>query len=278
MRSAVRVSAHRPADLDAVRAAVALGVDFVELDVQRCRDGVLVLAHDPWVLDGDRRRLVRDLGHEELQRLSPTTTIADCLDALAGRARAHVDLKLASPPHLCARPETTWEVEAVRQVLAAVGERGAGEHRVVVTSDSVASVRAVRAWARATGRGDLLVGLSLGADPPGPPRWRRVLRLAEELVVPGRRLRACDATVVVANKALARLTLERWARRRGLPLLVWTVDDDRELVRWLRSSAWLVTTDRPARALALRAGAAGCWTWAGRRWRTGGGTPSCSNR
>ncbi|MBC3762418.1 glycerophosphodiester phosphodiesterase [Quadrisphaera sp. RL12-1S] len=244
----VMVSAHRPADLEAVRAAAALGVDFVELDVQRCRDGVLVLAHDAWVLDGRRRVLLSDLTHAELVRLRPrsTTTVAECLEVLGGRARAHVDLKLTSPPELYARPADTWEVAAVRQVVEAVGDG-----RAVITSDVPASVRAVRAWARAHGHEDLLVGLSLGADPPAP-LWRRGLRLAVELLAPGRPLRACDATLVVANKALARLTAARWARRHDLPLLVWTVDDDRELVRWLRSGAWLVATNRPARALALR--------------------------
>lgn len=246
----VMVSAHRPADLDAVRAAASLGVDWVELDVQRCRDGVLVLAHDPWVLLGGRRVPVGELDHAELVRLSPAPppTITDCLAALAGRARAHVDLKLTSPPELHPRPADTWEVAAVRQVLEAVGEGGA-----LFTCDDAASVRAVRAWAVATGRADLPVGLSLGADPPGPPLWRRGLRLLAELF-PGRRLRSCDATLVVANKALARLTLERWARRHHLPLLVWTVDGDRELARWLRSHAWVVATDRPERALALRQG------------------------
>ncbi|MEH3076238.1 MAG: glycerophosphodiester phosphodiesterase [Quadrisphaera sp.] len=226
---------------------VALGVDFVELDVRRCRDGVLVVAHDELVDDGSRRARVADLDHARLQRLSPRVpTLAECLDALAGRAGAHVDLKLTSPPHLHDRPEDTWEADAARQVVAAVGEEGA-----LFTSDDTSSVRAVRAWARATGREALLVGPSLGADPPGP-LWRRGLRLLEELLLPGRRLRACDATLVVANEALARLTTEPWARRHHLPLLVWTVDDDDELVRWLRSSAWLVATDRPARALELR--------------------------
>lgn len=245
-RGVVLVSAHRPADLAAVAAAVELGAEYVELDVQRCRDGVLVVAHDGWVADGERRVPVDALDHAALLRLSPqTATLEDALAVVSGRARAHLDLKLVSPPELYADPARTWEVEAVRRVVAVLGVGGA-----VVTTEHLRSVAAVRAWARANGHGGLLVGPSLGADPPGP-LWRRGLRLLAELW-PTRRLRRCDATLVVAHKTLARLTVARWARRHHLPLLVWTVDDDGELVRWLRSGAWLVTTNRPERALALR--------------------------
>ena len=49
------------------------------------------------------------------------------------------------------------------------------------------------------------------------------------------------------------------ARRRGLPLLVWTVDTERSLSYWMRPGrAWLVTSIEPALALRVRdAGRAG---------------------
>lgn len=257
----VLVSAHRPADLEAVRAAVLSGVDLVELDVHRCCDGVLVLHHDGVVTGpGGGALRVADLTHAQLAHLSPTTTLDACLEVLAGRAGAHLDLKVTSPHELYAEPALTWEVAAVRRVLAALGE-GA----VVVTTDHRQTVRAVRTWALATGRPDLLVGLSLGADPPGPLP-RRALRLVADLF-PTRQLRACGANLVVANAPLARLTLARWARRHHLPLLVWTVDAQRELTRWLGSSAWAVTTNDPGLALRLRAaGAPAAGVSRRRRW------------
>jgi glycerophosphoryl diester phosphodiesterase len=72
---------------------------------------------------------------------------------------------------------------------------------------------------------------------------------------PGVRYRHSRANVVVAHHWLARLRVRRFARRHGLPLLVWTVDTKRSLAYWMRPGrAWLVTTNEPAVALGLRAG------------------------
>ena len=59
----------------------------------------------------------------------------------------------------------------------------------------------------------------------------------------------------MANHWLALASLARFARRAGLPLVVWTVDHPVLLRYWMRPGrAWLVTTNRPERALAIRAG------------------------
>ena len=99
----------------------------------------------------------------------------------------------------------------------------------------------------------LLVGLSLGRSTSslGPVR-RLQIRVSE--LFPHRRLRACDANLVVANWILARLTVARYARRHDVPLLVWTVDGANELRRWIegRDRAWLVTSNHPLLAAAVR--------------------------
>lgn len=251
------VSAHRggvggttrEGTVEALAAAATSGVDLVEMDVQRSRDGAFVLLHDDVVRRDGGPVAVADLDVAEVERLvgRPLTRLGDAVAALAGQVGAHVDLKLTSPPGLYADPATTWEVEATRQVLDAVGPGGA-----IITTLSDASVAAVRSWARATGCDDLLVGLSLGRDPREVPWWRAPALVLSELF-PGRRLAACGANLVVAERTRARLTVARWARRHGVPLLVWTVDDDRGLRSWLRPGrAAVVATNRPARALALR--------------------------
>ena len=107
-----------------MRAAVALGCDYVELDVQRTPAGRLVVAHDApdeesgWSLD------------EVLEAVGPT-------------AGVHLDLKIDE-----------GEVEAVAHVVAAVG---AG--RVVVTTAVDASIARLRAW-RDAHAPELLLGLS----------------------------------------------------------------------------------------------------------------------
>jgi len=212
---AVLVSAHRPDDLE---QALRLGVDYVELDVRRLPDGTLVVAHD----EGD----------------TDAPTYAEVLARLAGRAGAHVDLKTESE-------DGSVEVEAARQALAVLDVGS-----VVVTTESVVGVRAVRDWADAEGI-DLKVGLSVGRPVHRLPFHGQVRVRVAELLSPS--VRVSRANVVVARHTLARLGMAWLARRRGLPLLVWTVDGDRSLRYWLRPGrAWMVTTNEPGLAIRLR--------------------------
>lgn len=211
----VLVSAHRPADLE---AAIALGVDYVELDVRRRADGAFVVAHD----DGD----------------ADAPTYLDVLTLLAGRVGAHLDLKSESD-------DGSLEVEATRLALTVMSA-----DTVVVTTESVVGVRAVRDWAEANGL-NVRVGLSVGRPVHRLPWHGAVRTRVRELLSTS--VRDSRADVVVARHTLARLGMAWLARRRGLPLLVWTVDGDRALRYWLRPGrAWMVATNEPERALRLR--------------------------
>lgn len=213
------VSAHRCLRRADIEHAIALGADYVEFDVQRIADGSLMLLHD---LDDDP---------------PPETLRFDqALDLLAGRARAHLDLKLRG-----------GEIPIVAEAIARLGT-----DRLLVTTHHDESVRALRAWADREGH-DLQVGLSLGRGVKGFSLWHALRVRASELF-PGVRYRSAGANVVVAHHWLARLRVRRFARRHELPLVVWTVDTPRSLAHWMRPGrAWLVTTNEPALALGLRA-------------------------
>ena len=108
----------------------------------------------------------------------------DVLAALAGTRRAHIDLKLTSPPPAYADPSGTHEVRAARRAVEVLGAEN-----VIVTTLEDASVRAVRDWADGEGL-DLLVGLSLGRSVKGLPvvrqlrtRWSELRPHLRELVV-----------------------------------------------------------------------------------------------
>src|SRR6185437_9153816 len=78
--------------LAAVRRAIELGCDAIEIDVRRTGDGRLVVVHDSAV----RRRAVRRLTHDEVQaRMAPgqAPLLRDLLDAAAGRLLVDVELK-----------------------------------------------------------------------------------------------------------------------------------------------------------------------------------------
>ncbi|NPC96335.1 glycerophosphodiester phosphodiesterase [Nocardioides sp. zg-DK7169] len=224
----------------ALERAVTLGVEYVEFDVHRCADGALVLFHDDWLWVDGTRHWLREVPVEALTAQSEHyLRYEEALGILAGRARAHLDLKFTSPGG-------TAEVAAVRRAVEVLG----AENLVVTTLDD-RSVRAVRTWADQEGLA-LLVGLSLGRGVRGLP-WRVQARVRISELRPRLRYRASRANVVVANHALARLGVAALARRWGLPLLVWTVDTERSLAYWLRPGrAWMVTTNRPELALAVR--------------------------
>jgi glycerophosphoryl diester phosphodiesterase len=233
--------------LGALEYAVTLDVEYVEMDVQRCRGGVHVLYHDDFVLDGDRRVPVASLTFEEFRALADTyLELDDALRVLRGRKKVHLDLKFLSDAEDGGDVPPGHEVALVRHVIAVMGAEN-----VIVTTLEDESVQAVRAWSRGE-HPELLVGLSLGRDVSAASPVRRALtRLGE--VFPGRRLRRCDANLVVCHKALAKLRVASWARRKGLPLLVWTVDDPEELRFWIRDPrSWLITTNHPGRAVDLR--------------------------
>jgi glycerophosphoryl diester phosphodiesterase len=258
MISAHRCGAGRDLELEnsrqALDQALGMGVDFVEFDVQRCRDGTLVVFHDEWVeIDGEPVP-IGNLTHAELaaRTARPLLEYADVLDALADSgARAHLDLKFTSPRELYDDPDRpAHELTATRQ---AVERLGLGN--LIVTTVDDRAVRVLRDWADGLdGTGpELLVGLSLGRTVRGLP-WHRQLRVRLSELLPRLRYLESRANLVVANHFLARVGVARFARRHGLPLLVWTVDTPGSLRYWLRPGrAWLVTSNFPVQALAIRA-------------------------
>lgn len=233
--------------LAALLAATALTVDYIEFDVQRCADGTFVLFHDDTVtVDGEPVRLA-EMTYEEFAGHAPQhLRYQDALDALRGNAKAHIDFKFTSPSHAYRTPEATYEVEVTQQALATLGEGN-----FIITTMEDPSVRCVRDWADSVGV-PMLVGLSLGRDLQGRPRLA-ALRIRLNELFPHRRYRRTRANLVVVNYRPARKSVARYATRKGLPLLVWIVDDADELAFWFNDGrAWLITSNHPATALTLR--------------------------
>lgn len=219
--SRVLVSAHRGGagddnhlenTLDAFEQAIALGCDYIEIDVRRTADGTFVVIHDePFMVEG--------------------VSLAETLATIKGRAKAHVDLKFVG-----------GEIAVVAAIVSELGP-----DNVIITTAEDESVRLILGWSHTQSPG-LLVGLSTSARGGGA---RRLDRIAAWF--PRRRLRRTGANLVASHHTLARFWLRSYARRRRLPLLVWTVDGPRELERWMNDpGCWMVTTNYPERAFISR--------------------------
>lgn len=239
----VLVSAHRGGAADdrsaqntlaAFETAIASGCDYVEFDVRLTADGQPVIFHDDEIDDDSVLRSISRHRHDEFS-VSRLVDLDDVLALIRGRIRAHVDLKVRGD-----------EIVLVQQIIDALGT-----DQVIITTAEDSSVRRIRRWSRQHAP-ELLVGLSSSAR-AGTSNWfvRRLVRI--ESAFPRLRVLLSGANLVVAHKLVARLSLKAYARKRGLPLLVWTVDRPDELRVWMNDpDVWMVTTNYPERAFAAR--------------------------
>ncbi|MGE0708805.1 MAG: glycerophosphodiester phosphodiesterase family protein [Planctomycetota bacterium] len=125
MRQRVLVIAHRGAHRDhpenglaAIRRAIELGCDYVELDVRQTRDGALVLMHDAEVdRTTDGRGKVAALSLAELRGLTldgggRVPTFAEALRACRGRIGVYVDHKGGPPAEVVRALEAEGMIES----------------------------------------------------------------------------------------------------------------------------------------------------------------------
>jgi glycerophosphoryl diester phosphodiesterase len=123
--------------------------------------------------------------------------------------------------------------------------------RVVVTSGIRATTTAIRAWADENAAA-VVVALSIGGSVRGMT-WQNAIRRRWGELFPQLRFHLSGADAVAAHFTLAMIRLARWTTRIGVPLLVWTVDSPRLQRRFLHDRRiWMITTNHPARAVALR--------------------------
>ncbi len=208
----------QPGSPAAYQAVVTSGAEYAEFDVRRADNGTLLAQHSAARPDG-----------------SPALTAAAVMQILAdGGVRGHVDLKGVG-----------FEREVVELALASFGP-----DRFVVTTADPESVAAIGASFPG-----VPVGVSVGFGPASITRDLR--RLRWPLSFPLAAVRASGASWVAMSYRYARPAVLDRCRAAGLQVMVWTVNDDRRLTRFLADPrVAVVVTDRPEHAVALRAQAA----------------------
>ncbi|HEY8814262.1 MAG TPA: glycerophosphodiester phosphodiesterase [Candidatus Dormibacteraeota bacterium] len=211
--------------------AIALGVDYVELDVRRSADGLFINYHDGVTPSG---RATNSLAYSDLKAElgDEMLTLDELLEVVGGRVGLHVDLK-----------EPGEEGDIVRTLLS--HKAGA---RFVVTTGEVESIRAVKDQFP-----DVQAGLTLGTDMRHARVWATASeRLAE--LFPGPRIERSHADFVAAHQQLAHIRLLGYCKRKRLPIWVWTVDETDEIARFMRDPrVTTLVTNRPDVALGCRA-------------------------
>jgi glycerophosphoryl diester phosphodiesterase len=210
--------------------AIAIGVDFVELDVRRTADGLYVNYHDDVTPSG---RPTAGLKYADLKAEleSDVLTLDELLDVVAGRVGLHVDLK-----------ERGYESEIVSQLLARITDSP-----FVVTTGEVEAIRSIKEKFPT-----VRAGLTLGTDMRNARALATVRERLGELF-PAPRLERSRADFVAAHQQLAQIRLLGYCARRHIDAWVWTVDEEREIARFMADSrVTTLITNRPDVALRFR--------------------------
>ncbi|MCW2543367.1 MAG: glycerophosphoryl diester phosphodiesterase [Frankiales bacterium] len=216
--------------LAAVELALLAGADGVEVDVRLTADGVPVCHHDASLrrTAGDPR-FVSTLRYDELATigLHRIPLLSEVIDLVEGRGRLIIDVKTAAA--------AAWPAGECMDAVAAVLRR---QRPSLVTVSSFDRPRILQL--RQTG---VLVRTAL-LGRPGLPLGvllRRALRDGHEEAHP------------YVSDLLAGLDLVEPARRRGLCVTGWTVNEVQDLRRLAGARVAGVITDDPVSArLALR--------------------------
>lgn len=215
------VVAHRGASaaapentVEAYRLARELGADWVELDVRRSADDVLVVHHDASLADD---RVIRKTQADELPSSVPT--LLEAIEACEGMG-INIEIKNApdDPDY-----DTQHQVsEAVAGLIAAYELH----ERVLVTSFDIGAVDRIRALDPAIPTGWLVFAPS---DPAS---------IIERTVAHGHQ-------AVNPHAALTDRALVRRAREAGLAVYVWTVDDPDRMAELLELGVDGIITNVP---------------------------------
>jgi glycerophosphoryl diester phosphodiesterase len=253
-----RVAAHRGGaalwpenSLLAIRQAIGLGVPLVEVDVHLAADGTLVVIHDATLeRTTDGTGAVTALTREALARLrlrgpdgrvtdERLPTLDDVLAVLApSPADLLLEIKTPGMPVLYERADGGTR--------AVAGPRYEGlEARVLAALDARAMMRRTNVLALNPAVLDALHSLA--------PGQAATLIIAEQHVTLAHATsaetlawaRAAGATDVGLEHTLVDEAVAAAARRGGLRLGAWTVNDEAEMRRLAALGVDVVTTDRP---------------------------------
>jgi glycerophosphoryl diester phosphodiesterase len=218
----------RENSLEAFAGSLRAGADGVELDVRRGADGTLVVHHDPVIEGGGP---VHELCAEELPGWVPTlaTALAACADAAV-----NVEIKnLPSDPGYDPAHRVASDVAAL---LGADHGSEPWPSDVIVSSFWPETLAALRTADEDARRSHVKLGLLVhpSLDAAG------VLDDALQL--------GCAA--VHPHHSRAHPMLVRRAHELGLAVVVWTVNDPRDLDAVVRANVDVVITDQVADTVA----------------------------
>lgn len=208
------------------QAALDAGLDGIELDVRRLKDGQLVVCHDPHLKDG---RQLHEITAEELPH-TESQDVPLLREVLAWAAGNHAYLNVEI------KPEAGKGDGRTEETLDMIRAYGLSE-RVIVSSFSPLQLRAAQHHAPDIARGFL---------------YHRSYHIGCDLVpVVARQL---QVTALHPHHSLVSPELVKVAKEEGWHINAWTVNDHELAAKLVALGVSGLIGDVPAELLAVRAG------------------------
>jgi glycerophosphoryl diester phosphodiesterase len=218
----------------AFRNALALGADFLELDVHLTRDGEVVVIHDATLertTTGSgpvRERTLAELGAVRLKDrdgavLEEGIPTLDQVVALAAAGKRQILLEIKTDERRRRYPEIEEKVFAVLD-------------RHHFTSFTVVMAFEAATWRRLR---------QLRPDARAAALYSARMLRAADVTAELEALRQAGVGFVGLDQALVNADVARQARLAGLTLGVWTVNQREAIARFIDQGVGVVITDRP---------------------------------
>ena len=218
----------------AFRNALALGADFLELDVHLTRDGEVVVIHDATLertTTGSgpvRERTLAELGAVRLKDrdgavLEERIPTFDQVVALAAAGKRQILLEIKTDERRRRYPE-------IEEKVFAVLDRHRFTPFTVVMAFEAATWRRLR---------------QLRPDARAAALYSARMLRAADVTAELEALRQAGVGFVGLDQALVNADVARQARLAGLTLGVWTVNQREAIARFIDQGVGVVITDRP---------------------------------
>ena len=212
--------------LEAYALAVDAGAHGIEIDVRRCADGVLVLAHDPAV---GHLPPICEMTFDELREAAPTVpTLAEGLAHTPPHVFVNVEVKNAVH-----EPDFDESRSVVEQVLSLI-EAEDDPDRILLSSFDPGAVKLTPP------RQSVRRGLLITSGIPLDSAISLAVELEAHALHPPYATIAADPSAAVAA-----------CHRAGLALVVWDANTAAEMAPSAEAGADVIITDDPASGRAI---------------------------
>ena len=229
------VIAHRGASsyapentMEAFELAIELGADFIEFDVRKTTDDILIIHHDPEIITAGQTSMINNISYAQLLALAPypVPTLEDVLIVFKKRVKFDIEPK-----------EAGYEFFFLKSVFEQLKRSD-----FIITSFNDETISTIKELSP-----KIKAGLILGMDKP-----RNLVATRYTELFPWNRLKRCGADFAAPHYKLLNPLLMQTAARKHFPIFAWTVDEPELIKKLIRQKVQGIITNKPDVVVAIR--------------------------